>query len=256
MLSLRELQSRFAEAVIGDDTGRLDGHIETGNLSVGDRLIVYKESVFGILTSALASVYPVVERLVGEEFFRAACRVYIREHPSTSGDLHQFGGEFPAFIDEFPPAAELAYLPDVARLEWSVHRVFHAAEHSSLSVEQLATVSPADYDDLRFELHPACRLVASDYPVQRIWEVNQEDYRGDQSVDLSDGACRLLVTRGSEGVEIHPLALGEFVLLGALSATTSLAAATALAVNVEPHFELDKYLQHHIARKTLVDFHV
>ena len=256
MSSLHELQCRFAEAVLGEDTGRLEAHIVAGSMSASDRLSIYRESVFGILTSALASVYPVVQQLVGEEFFRSACRVYVRRYPSISGDLHEFGGAFPTFLGEFPPAAELAYLPDVARLEWCVHRVFHAAAHPPLSVERLATVSPSNYEALRFEVHPACRLLSSDFPVHRIWQVNQADYRGDQRVDLAQGGCRLLICRGTDGIEVHPLTPGEFALLEALAADTPLATAAALANEVEPEFELGVHLQHHIAGSTLVDFRV
>ncbi len=256
MPSLHELQCRFAEAVFGEDAGRLEAHIVAGSASASDRLGIYRESIFGILSSALASVYPVLQRLVGEEFFRSACRIYVRRYPSISGDLHEFGGEFPAFLGEFPPAAQLVYLPDVARLEWCVHRVFHAADHPPLSVERLATIAPSDYEALRFEFHPACRLLSSDFPVHRIWQVNQADYRGDQCVDLAQGDCRLLVCRGSDGIEIHPLTPGEFALLEALAGDTPLASAAALANEVEPELDLGEHLQHHIARSTLVDFRV
>ena len=57
MLSLRETQTKFAAAVLeGADAA----------------CAVYRNNVFGCLTRALANTYPVVEKLVGEGFFKYA----------------------------------------------------------------------------------------------------------------------------------------------------------------------------------------
>ncbi len=254
MPSLRELQQRFTTAMFQGGTAGLDADIVENGLPADARLGVYRESILGNLTSALAHVYPVIERLVGEAFFESAAREYVRRHPSVSGDLHEFGGEFPGFLAEFPPAAELEYLPDVAQLEWHCHRVFHAADQPPLSIEKLAVIAPEDYTALRFSMHPACRLFSSDYPVHRIWEVNQPTYLGDQAVDLAAGGVSLLITRGPSAVELHTLGEGELALLEALAADMPLSRATDLALAAEPEFELGPHLQHHIARATLVDF--
>ncbi len=256
MPSLRELQRRFADAVFKGETAGLADHVVGNGKPAEARLGVYRESALGNLSAALADVYPVIQQLVGDAFFAAAARQYARQHPSASGDLHEFGVEFAAFLAEFPPAATLDYLPDVAGLEWRCHRVFHAAEHAPLTLDRLAAVPPADYDSLRFTIHPACRLFSSDYPVHRIWEVNQPNYRGEQRVDLATGGVHILVTRGTAGVELHVLGEGEHALLESLAADLPLSGATETALAAEPRFELGPCLQHHISRRTLVDIHV
>src|SRR5689334_21117181 len=85
MLSLRERQRGFAAALLG--TAAVPGGLQ-----------VYRNNVFASLTEALAAVYPVVKRLVGEPFFNQLARRFIRRHPSRSGNLHDFGAELPAFI--------------------------------------------------------------------------------------------------------------------------------------------------------------
>src|SRR6185436_9928463 len=77
---------------------------------------------------ALAAVYPVVQRLLGQGFFEYACDAFIRRHPPRSGNLHDFGAEFAEFLAGFEAASTLTYLPDTARLEWSWHVAFHAAD--------------------------------------------------------------------------------------------------------------------------------
>ena len=82
---------------------------------------VYRNNIIESLTTALKAIYPVTERLVGEGFFRYTTASYIPAHRPVSGNLHDFGEKFFSFLASFPPASELTYLPDVARLEWAMH---------------------------------------------------------------------------------------------------------------------------------------
>src|SRR5262245_61159155 len=67
------------------------------------------------LVSALAERFPVVQRLVGEEFFRGMARAYVTQEPPRSPVLIQLGATFPAFVDGFDVAATIPYLGDMAR---------------------------------------------------------------------------------------------------------------------------------------------
>ena len=69
--------------------------------------------------------------------------------------------------------------------------IFDAPEAEPLDLEALAA-APDNDDDSRLYLHPASRLLASDYPVFRIWQVNQAGYVGEDTVDLAMGGVRLL----------------------------------------------------------------
>jgi hypothetical protein len=253
MHSLRELQLAFAGAVFEEADTHIGQQVRANGLSGARRLQVYRNNVFASLTSALRAIYPVVERLVGDGFFQYAADRYIRLHPSTSGNLHDFGGAFAEFLAAFPSAVGLPYLPDVARLEWAYHQVFHAAEHAPLDLSLLRSISPGHYPAIKFRLHPASRLLASEYPVLRIWQVNQADYEGDGTVDLSEGGDQILVIRRDLRVELQPLGKGEYTLLTALAADHDLASACEAALGVEPDCDLTACLQRHVARGTLVD---
>ena len=253
MPSLRELQTAFAAGVFGDTAGDVTDHIISRRFSGARHLQIYRNNTFTSLTGALQAVYPVVTRLVGEEFFRYTAHEYIRRYPSTSGNLHEFGQEFAGFIAGFPSVSALVYLPDVARLEWAYHQVFHAAEHASLALNALATVPQDKYAGLKFKPHPACRLLASDYPILRIWQANQPDYSGDNAVDLSLGGVRLLVIRRQLTVEIEPLGAGEYALLQSLASGHNFEQACETTLEVEAQFNLNSCLQKHILGATLAD---
>lgn len=240
MPSLLELQSDFAAAVFGGPEEALLSGLVADRVAPVERFAVYRGSVLGNYSKALGAVYPVVLNLVGERFFDHAAEAYARREPSRHGDLNRYGARFGDFLAGFPGAAELAYLPDVARLEWAMEEVFHAAESPPQSFEHLAE---ADWAELRFTLAPACRLLASPWPVHRLWELNQPGVEWDEDFDIESGGVRLLVRRTGFEVELEPLEDGAFVLLDALAGGASLGEACERALDGHPDFDVGAALR-------------
>ena len=89
------------------------------------RIGVYRNNVKASLVAALVGAFPVVQRLVGEEFFEAAAFVFVEHHPPRSPVLAEYGAGFAAFLEGFEPARDLPYLADIARLEWARQQAFH-----------------------------------------------------------------------------------------------------------------------------------
>ena len=256
MLRLRELQLGFAAAVLDNVESDFDRYVRGAGLSGARRLRVYRNNAVLGLTGALEAVYPVVRRVVGEGFFRYAAAQYIARYPSRSGDLHAFGEHFPVFLQSFEPAAELAYLPDVARLEWAYHQVFHAASHPLLDLATLAQVPVERRETLRFQIHPAARLLESAFPILRIWQINQDDHTDDPPVDLSEGGVKLLIIRDENlDIEFRSLEDGEFSLLSTLAADSDFATACERAMAAQPTFDLPTCFGQHVLQGTLVAFY-
>jgi hypothetical protein len=230
MRSLRETQTAFADAILMGKGG--------------DRLQVYRNNVFISLRQALADVYPVVQRLVGEEFFNQLARRFVREHPSRSGNLHDFGRELGQLLETLPDLTGLPYLPDVAALEWALHEVFHEAEARPFDFSSLS-----DPENARLPLHPAARLIASRYPILAIWEANQAEDPG--VVDLDAGGDWLIVFRDGLETQILRLTPGEFALLGALAQGMTLGEACEAAVAAEPQLDLAAAMGRFVASRFL-----
>ena len=116
-------------------------------------LRVFHDTWFYGLLDGLRDVYPATAGALGETAFNAFARDYIRAHPLASGDQTAHGSGFPAFFSSHPQAAALAWLGDLARLEWAEHRAHHAAD-----------AIPCDFDDLldpgrRVALHPSVSVL-------------------------------------------------------------------------------------------------
>jgi len=249
---LRDLQSDFVAAVF-DDRPEMSARVRAGRFPAAQHLQVYRNNVVESLTGALRAVYPVVEKLVGDGFFRYAAHGYLCAHRPRSGNLHDFGDAFARFLAGFAPAAELPYLPDVARLEWAWHRAFHAADAPAFDLARFGAVPAERHALLRFVLHPSARLLASDFPVVRIFEINQEGYAGDTNVDLAEGGVHALVIRRGLAVYVEPLGDGEAGLLTALAEQQSLGTAVQVALAAQADFDLTRTLADHLRRGTLVD---
>lgn len=248
MLRLRELQSAFVAAIQGD-TAHIDvlrRHIAGDRLSPERRLEVYANTVSVNRRNVLRAVYSVTERLVGPEFFAYAADSFARSFPSRSGNLDDFGAEFPDFLAGFAPAASLPYLPDVARLELAIDRLTVAADPPPL----IPTVEAIGADD-HFTLSPASRLIGSAFPILRIWQVNQPDHDGNDIIDLAQGPAHLLAYRNGFMVEIAEIGPGEFILLSLMAAGASVGAAIAAAIERAGDFDPATSLGRRLADGTL-----
>lgn len=255
MRQLEASQKAFMAALFSDAQAEpFTCLILPAGVSETRRLDVYRNNVYSNLRGALQAVYPVVERLVGAPFFKHAADLFIAAHPSLSGDIHDFGQEFAHFLSDYPHAASLAYLPDVARLEWLYHRVFHAAEHEPLDLSRLSTIAPAVYPRLRFALHPASALLDSAFPVLRIWQVNQDDYQGEMQVDLAGAPVQLVLSRRDQIVTIEEVAPPVFALLAGFARGAALESTVDAALALDPEFDLQRTLAQLIQGGILADF--
>jgi len=173
MLALTDLQSAFGRALIADSSAALLDLIPGDGLEACARLAVYRNNVVTRLTATLRGAFPVVCRLVDPRFFDYAALEYIRSSLPIAASLGQYGETFPAFLERFPPVADLQYLPDVAQLEWLIHVVRRAATPQSLAIAALATWS-GDPADLGLAISPRVQYLYARFGVDHIWAAHQD----------------------------------------------------------------------------------
>lgn len=252
MPALREIEELAYRAIVHADTSYLAPFVVGDNIPAESRIQVYQNNARENFIKTLATSYPVVMRLVGEACFRSLAQQYMRQHPSRSGDLQRYGCWFPSYLDLCYGQTEHDYLGDVARLEWACEEVRTAASAGSISLDGLARVSDSRYAQLRFLLHPAHRVVSSQYPVLSIWRANQSAF--DECVDLGAGSEHTLVVRRNGDVELHrwPAPLATFTV--ALDDGHQLGEAYALASLSDAHFDLGDALTRLAALNLLCGF--
>ncbi len=170
-----ELQRDFAQALLDPARPVPGGLVGPDGAPSARRFAVYRNNVVIGLAGTLATSFPAVCRIVGDEFFQAMAAAFARATPPSSPILLDYGAGFADFIAAFPPAASLPYLPDVARIERAWREAYHAAEAAALRAEDLAEIPGERAAALRLALHPSLRLVRSRFPALTIWRMNVAD---------------------------------------------------------------------------------
>ena len=225
MPSLHELQREFGDALLAKEPA----------ISWGMR--AYRNNVFGNWGGALANAFPIVRKIVGAEFFDAMAREYGRANPSTSGDLNEYGARLPGFVAAFPHTQDLPYLPDVARMEWLAHLAYYAADAAPFDARALAAIPSENFSELRFKRAPGSALLRSDWPLERIWTVHQNDYTGDPAVDLKAGLERVFIYRPRWRIEVCSITLGDYRFLAGAGRGELLGDLIEAAFSLDPSFD-------------------
>ena len=234
MPSLRDFQTAVRDIALGHGTPT--------DLSLwvkdADALSINRNNTQAGLIDVLDSLFPVVARLVGDDFFSMMALDFMRVHPPMQPALLHWGQELPAFLITYKPSQSLPYLADVARLEAAWTIAYHAPEESPIDPNVLTALPQDQLAQALFSVHPSLRLIASPYPVHAIWAANQPDASDDILIDLESGATTVVVARPRADVRIHPVSEGSFAFIMALQCEQSLGVAWDAARVVQSDFSL------------------
>ena len=236
------MQATFAAALLAPNLPCPAGLRAWNGSDPTARLAVYRNNVVSSLIDAVADTFPVVQELVGEEFFRAMASLFVRQHPPRTKILAHYGADFADFVDGFEPARAVPYLADVARLERARVFAYHAADADALTAALLgeAMSSGEDLGALQLVCHPSTSVVVSKHAIVSLWAAHQRD--GDLSaVDPALPESALVVRPGLDVLVLRlPPGAARFVI--ALQTGAGLADAAALAAVEAADFDLPNVL--------------
>lgn len=209
MTTLRDFQAGFAATLFADAPAI--------GLAACPAFSVYRNNVRGGLVRALADLYPVVAAVVGGDCFDELAIQFSRRHPPRGPVLIGWGAALADFIAVDPAFAELPYLPDVARLEFALHQAYHAPDATPLSLCAFRAIAPGAMATLRLGLHPSVVLLASDYPVDAVWQAHHALSVDDALAAIVARPARLLIARPGAEVELRALGEAEFAAAAAFA---------------------------------------
>lgn len=189
---------------------------------------VYRNNVRAAYLRVLHDTFPVIHRLVGEEFFRYLAHEYFHGHPATSPLVARYGDNFPEFLSAFEPAASLPYLPDVARLELAWLGSYHAAEADCTEPERFFALLAEASETWVFQLHPSVRLIKSPFPIHTIWLHNKSGRT--EKLELPDTGECVVIKRPSHRVFTETVSEVIWSILQSLENGRQFNAALTLAL--------------------------
>lgn len=210
---MKAQQQAFVDALLGR------GDAPAGMTGGEQRLAAYRHNLRALSAQALAVAFPGLQDALGAEDFAALAWSFWRVHPPVSGDLGEWGGALATFLIE--RAGEDSGLPDLARLDWAVHRAERAADAAldAPSLQWLGTQAP---ESLWLQLRPGVALLAQRAGPVLVW---REGWRGVAQA-LSAGEARFMRA-----------------VLDDLSLADALAAAEVKGSDDEPDFDFGAWLQ-------------
>lgn len=250
--SLADVQEEFAAALRDPGVAPPAGLVGPDAGPAPRRFAVYRNNVIVGLVNALRSSFPVVERIVGENFFQAMARAFVLYAPPRSPVLTDYGTTFADFIAGFGPATEVPYLPDVARIERAWREAYHAADAVPVAANDFAALGADDIPGLVLKLHPSLRTLRSAFPAQTIWRMHAGDAEI-RPVDLSVAEDTLIVRPDAE-VEVRSVPPGGAAFVAALASGDALGVAAGKALAADERFDLAGNLAGLIGAGAIVGF--
>lgn len=242
-------QTDFTNAVLRPDLTPPANLVDPEGRPAGKRFDVYRNNVVYSLCEALVTAFPVLHKLLGEQFFSAMAGIFVRQHPPSSPVLMLYGDQMPAFLEGFAPAQKYPYLADVARLELAMRHSYHAADATPVDAQVFANMPVDQLMGSHLTLAPSLALLRSRYPVYSIWAANMQ---GQAMPDAPKGEA-LIITRAEFDPAPHLLPAGGASFIMALQAGDSFGQALEKATAAVAEFDLESTFGLLIAGNAICD---
>ena len=242
-------QASMLSALLGkDQAGAFEALLRT---SPGERLAqnsrgmrVYQANAAALAERTLASTFPVLAQLIGNESFETLARYFWRQHPPVRGDMGEWGEVLAEFLDASPQLQDELFLGDVARIEWALHRAANAPD-AVLDAASFSMLSGDDQLPITLGVSEGTFTLASTHPAVSI--VNAH-LNGEPS--LSEAAERIgsqssehaLVWRQAFKPRVRTSSPAEFALINGLLQSLPIDAALGQALTLDPAFDFNRWL--------------
>ena len=237
---LSELQRAFGDALAGGDGSPLVPWIAARGIDPAARLRIYRHANLAIHVEALMTSFPAVVRLLGEDCFDGLATRHAAWVGSRSGNLQEYGADFPGFLAAQPELATLAWVAEVARLEWLRQEAALAA--SGAAADPVALVRAlAEAHDPFVRLQPHLRVCSASVPALGLWR-----YAMDLGPAIAqDGSPEhVWLWRTGDGIAMRAVEPALAAFTRALLAGERLAAAWASAPGLPPQELLAPLLEY------------
>jgi hypothetical protein len=169
-------------------------------------LAAYRGNAAAIAERALGAVFPTVATMIGAEDFEHLARDFWSVSPPRRGDLGEWGGDFPDWLQAHADFTTWPYLGDTARLDLALHHCECAAD-AELDAASLALLESSDPARLRLLLMPGTALIASRWPLATIHAAHRGASAGFDAVRAAlacgDAETVLVARQGWRAVVHH-----------------------------------------------------
>ncbi len=174
---LAEIQNQFWSGLKYSDNEIISAIHESDDFKSTDRFGVYRSNARYLHVSVLISVFPVCEKILGNENFKQIAKKYFNDNPSCSPDLNEYGEYFPSYlyglIMQRAELEEYKYLVDLAQLEWNRQKAYFCDDAVDLDMTVFQQSCERMGGEIVFSLQPGISILETQFPIVALWEMYQ-----------------------------------------------------------------------------------
>lgn len=171
--SLAQLQSALGAYILHGRVEIVSDIVDQGGLNAQDRLGIYHTAYRLRLLEVLQDHFAQTHAYMGDDFFESQALAYIEAHPPAHDNLRHYGQQWPQWLaEQHPQDTDMA---DLSRLEWALRSAFDAADAPTLTWADVASLTPAQWDQLGFTLAPGAQVVSLSHDVIPLWMALSQD---------------------------------------------------------------------------------
>lgn len=228
MNTLADLQQTFQQCVLKPDetatTSRISWISASGRADPETQLSIYTHAYTARLKEVLANDYPAILMAIGEDDFEQLTHNYIKVHPSHFFSLRDFGSSFPEYLSELIHQQqqseiqwqEKPWLYELALFEWTLGEAFNAADANLFKEEDMASIPPEAWPELKFTLHPSVYRLDLKWNISEMWQILTNDNPEEVNA-ISDTASPWLIWRQQLVTRFRSMQTDEQIALDKLS---------------------------------------
>jgi len=166
-MTLAEMQAAFQRAIMQGDDDVLSEVLDNSRTSRNVLFGVYRHAYAARLVEVVRNDHPLLHACVGDEAFNELARSYVADRPSQNQNARWFSHRLPDYLTEKHPNEP--QLADLAALERALNDAFDAPDRETLTLADLATVSPENWSSLVFAPHPSAQRLSFKSNAHAIW---------------------------------------------------------------------------------------
>ena len=179
MKQLAKLQNTFQDCVLQPGNPASTAWVSaSGRAAPEIQLSIYTHAYRARLKEVLANDFPAMLMAIGDDHFNQLADDYTEAHPSHYFSLRDFGRHLPGFITDLIQQHEhqdshwqdMHWLYELAIFEWTLGQAFDAADVSLFTEQDMSTIPPEAWPELKFILHPSVHRLDFEWNTPEIWQ--------------------------------------------------------------------------------------
>lgn len=171
MKQLADLQHTFQNCVLVPSKDTPPTWVSaSGRATPETQVSIYAHAYRARLKEVLGNDFPAVLMAISNEQFDTLAEDYIEAHPSHYFSLRDFGCHMPTFIPQHSAYNDMPWLNELAIFEWTLGQAFDAADVNIVTEQDMATIPPEAWPDLKFVIHPSVRRLDFVWNTVEMWK--------------------------------------------------------------------------------------